>query len=117
MCTYLTKVPELSTTYLYSLIPCHAKWNKKKHGRLDWHDQCLLTRKLNGTLTLLMAFLKLPLHLRCLLIAFGVLYVKKGPELCFLLPNERFGEKKILATKTYGDQATEMFLVTRQLVP
>ena len=54
-----------------------------------------------------MNFLQLPLLLRCLLVAFAVLYTKKGPELRLLLTNERFGEKK-LATKTY-DLATKLF--------
>ena len=48
-----------------------------------------------------MNFLQLPLLLRCLLVAFAVLYTKKGPELRLLLTNERFGEKKKLATKLF----------------
>ena len=46
----------------------------------------------HSTLILLMAFLNLPLLLRCLLVAFAILLAKKGPELrVFLLSNERFG--------------------------
>ena len=46
----------------------------------------------HSTLILLMAFLNLPLLLRCLLVAFAILLEKKGPELrFFLLSNERFG--------------------------
>ena len=85
-------------TVLYN-VQSHAKWNKK-NGCLDRH----------GTLILL-TFLKLPLFLHCLLIAFATSYAKKGPELRFLLSNKCFGEKKKL------DLATEIFWVSRQLAP
>lgn len=62
-----------------------------------------------------MAFPKLPLHLRCLLIPFGI-YAKKDLELVLLLLNERFGGKKNLVTKTYN-LATEIVWVSRQLAP
>ena len=106
MCTYRNKVLDPSTTYLYSLIQCTvpAKWNKK-NGCLDRH----------GTLILL-TFLKLPLLLHCLLIAFATSYAKKGPELRFFLSNKRFGGKKNLPTKTYN-LVTEIFWVSRQLAP
>ena len=76
-------------------IPCHAKWNNKKNGRLDRQTVTVSTLvSSHDTLILFMAFLNLPLLQRCLLVAFAVLLAKKGLELRLLLSNERFGRKK-----------------------
>ena len=72
-------------TYLYSLIPCHAKWNKKKNGCLNWSAQpWLLTHLSSHSTLILMAFLNLNSLLRCLLVPFAIyiIYTKNGLELC-----------------------------------